>query len=192
LRLWVNLLLPIPWIVLLPSIISRAYNRHDLLNAITYSCWLVVSVKALVNGFRSWRRPCYISTDDAGIGITLRKGSCAIRWRDVVGMRAVKNRVRIQTTADGKDEAFAVDLSGYPERTRQEIRDVVITRARLRPLLRHTEQFISSGSVPPRLGIPLSEWVRANQRRLPERASEGEVSVEKLTAAEHRFRRSKQ
>ena len=83
-----------------------------------------------VRAFPALRRPCYITTDDAGIGVTTWRGSRALSWNDIVACsyHPIHN-VLLLKPRNGR--WFQANLSGYAGIQRAELIAVVTGRADL-------------------------------------------------------------
>jgi hypothetical protein len=77
------------------------------------------------------RRPGYIATDDAGIGITARSGSRAVRWSEIEAVRLVSSGSIGFAMELGVPEKVSVNLAGYSGRDRKELMRLIVKRAGL-------------------------------------------------------------
>jgi len=81
------------------------------------------------------RRPCYLTTDEAGIGITTRRGSRTLRWIDiqearlVTGTSGTLDDCRINLKAP---DAIEINLTGYPTEQRDELLQLITRSAGLK------------------------------------------------------------
>ena len=100
--------------------------------------------------YRAFRRPCYITTDDAGIGLTSAAGSLTLRWCEIKAVRIdLQSRFSLGGT---KFELMApkanyISLTGYPIRHRKELLSMIVERSELEASDRHDSPrlFIQSG-----------------------------------------------
>lgn len=84
---------------------------------------------------RALRRPCYLTTDEAGIGITTSKSSVALRWDEIVTARfagddPVYRFDRIVLMAPSR---VTINLTGYSSRLQNEIFGMIRRKAQLQP-----------------------------------------------------------
>ena len=76
------------------------------------------------------RRPCYLTTDNAGIGIRMAGGGTrSLRWEDIDILQ--RKGVTLTLTYRRSPYKTALFLTGYPERDRKRIEALIIKQARL-------------------------------------------------------------
>lgn len=76
----------------------------------------------LIPAVRTLFRPCYVTTDDAGIGITTWRGSRALRWQEVGACTILDSRLDLHTMAGA---CVSINLLGYPWESRRELESVI-------------------------------------------------------------------
>lgn len=89
--------------------------------------------------YKALRRPCYLTTDDAGIGITMQKGSRAILWDDIESARFTQGWAAF-ALKDSK--SIQIHLFGYPTAQQKELQSLVEQKAQLAPHPKHKGLFI--------------------------------------------------
>jgi len=76
------------------------------------------------------RRPCYITTDDVGIGVTTRKSSRALRWEEIASIET-GDRHWIIGLESG--EKIWLNVVGYTPGTLHALKSLVEVQANLYP-----------------------------------------------------------
>lgn len=87
-----------------------------------------ISFWALACSLRSLRRPCYVTTDNAGMGVVTQTGSHALRWAEIRSLDRSSGVLVIR----GSENEIPVDITGYFEEVKDEILQLIVERARLR------------------------------------------------------------
>jgi len=96
--------------------------------------WLGVGVYAALRGGApsAHRRPRYLATDEAGIGITMASGSRYLVWDDiVVAMNAPLRSGMMLCTHSG--EKIRLNLTGYPSDVQAELWTLIVRNVGLHP-----------------------------------------------------------
>jgi hypothetical protein len=125
--------------------------------------WMIGS---LMGGFgislSALRRPGYITTDGAGIGITTRKGSRAVRWHEIESAQLMNvgsfgQSCMLELRVPDKVSA---NLSGYSVATRNELLGLVTRRAGL--IQDHKRRRLwkrkAAAELPPGASSPEGSW----------------------------------
>ncbi|MCA1595150.1 MAG: hypothetical protein LC772_01810 [Chloroflexi bacterium] len=147
-RLWRNLgshslLLAMGIVALITGCIAQSWVMVFLM-----ACCLPVVTWMLASTVQSLRHPCYITADDAGIGVTTRSGSCALLWQEMQGVERVSGTLVIRVRsldAGSPPQRVPVDLSGYPEQVETELLTICSQRARLRQQPTDASLFLRPG-----------------------------------------------
>jgi len=92
---------------------------------------MIFMIFAALLYLRALKRPCYLTTDDAGIGITTWKGSKALRWSEVRSIEVFppdSGMVRLMAP-----ERVDIRILGYDPEKQRGLVDLIVLRAGLWP-----------------------------------------------------------
>jgi len=94
--------------------------------------------------YQHLRRPRYLTTDDAGIGVTTRKGSRALNWGDI---RLARFKRRSTITLKTDDETLKIAMPGYNGAVRRDLFALIVNRANLYRSPHNRGEFIPEARV---------------------------------------------
>lgn len=95
-------------------------------------------------------RPCYVTTDDAGIAITTWKGARALQWSEVRSIKRGDNSLAI-----GSSKTVSIHLIGYSKVDCKRLLELIVEKAALLPHPRKKQVFLCPAylkNVPAQLG----------------------------------------
>lgn len=131
------------------SIIPVYYFFHgDLISLIVMAIFLMIL--PLAPYWMASKRPCYLTTDDNGIGVTTYDGSRAFRWTDIRAIKWAEESLfslEVNREQPGETpEQVILNLGGYPLSVKREFISLVITKAQLQPHKKSVLLLYPSGS----------------------------------------------
>ncbi|MCA1596579.1 MAG: hypothetical protein LC772_09180, partial [Chloroflexi bacterium] len=91
------------------------------------SFMLLFAAALLLTGWKTLRRPKYVTTDGHGIAVTTRKGARALSWDEINGARLSGDSLKI----DSDGGRVGVQLPGYMRSVQKELFATVAQRAGL-------------------------------------------------------------
>jgi hypothetical protein len=95
--------------------------------------WIGILALGFFASISALRRPGYITTDQAGIGITMGRGSRAVRWGEIESVRLVRTHgwIPAYTLVLKVPEKVKVNVTGYPDKQRDRLIALITSRSRL-------------------------------------------------------------
>ena len=91
-----------------------------------------ISAMCFVIGFASLRRPCYLTTDASGIGVTTTQSSRALLWSELQSLETVETMFfKDWVLTLNSSEKLDLNLVGYPREVRDSLLELVVEKAAL-------------------------------------------------------------
>ena len=117
-------------ILMLSLLLISILHSHDPAQVLFGVGYLLFFVTAAAAAYATIRQPCYLTTDDTGIGIRMAGGGTrSLRWCDIVWMERKWCALFLLTPSDpGKTLLY---LSGYPRSVRKAVETLIAERAEL-------------------------------------------------------------